>query len=38
VEANSSPDLDILQIIEDKPLGNDRLGRLLAFHVAQLHV
>jgi hypothetical protein len=38
VETNSSPDLDILQIIEDKPLGNDRLGRLLAFHVTQLHV
>ena len=33
VEANSSPDLDIMQIIENKPLGNERVGRLLAFQV-----
>ncbi len=33
VEANVSPDLDIMQIIEDKPLGNARLGQLLAFHL-----
>jgi hypothetical protein len=33
VEANASADLDIIQIIEDRPLGNERLGQLLAFHV-----
>jgi hypothetical protein len=32
VEGNGSPDLDIMQRICRKPLGNDRLGTLLAHH------
>jgi hypothetical protein len=33
IEANSSPDLDIMQIIEDKPIGNARLGEILVHHI-----
>jgi hypothetical protein len=32
VEGNGSPDLDIIQRIIQRPIGNDRLGTLLAHH------
>jgi hypothetical protein len=32
VEGNGSPDLDIIQRIIQRPIGNDRLGTLLAYH------
>ena len=32
VEGNGSPDLDIIQRTSHKPIGNDRLGTLLAYH------
>ncbi len=35
VEANGSPDLDIIQRCEGRPIGNQRFGELLAFHVAR---
>ena len=33
VEANKGPDLDIIQRVGGKPLGSQRLGRLLAFNL-----
>ncbi|MBN9133690.1 MAG: hypothetical protein J0H48_10060 [Nitrosospira multiformis] len=33
MEANKAPDLDIIQRVEGMPLGNQRLGRLLAFNL-----
>lgn len=33
VEANKGPDLDIVQRVGDGPVGNERLGRLLAFNL-----
>jgi len=33
MEANKAPDLDIIQRVEGVPLGNQRLGRLLAFNL-----
>jgi hypothetical protein len=33
VEANGAPDLDIIQRTSRQPLGNARLGRLMAWHV-----
>jgi hypothetical protein len=39
IEGNGSPDLDIIQRTHREPVGNARLGQLLAFHLAQiLHV
>jgi hypothetical protein len=32
IEANGSPDLDIHQRCEGRPIGNARFGQLLAFH------
>lgn len=34
VEGNAAPDLDIIQRTHEAPLGNARLGQLLAFHAA----
>jgi hypothetical protein len=36
VEGNGAPDLDIIQRTHREPLGNARLGRLLAFHLQRL--
>lgn len=36
VEGNGSPDLDIIQRTHGEPLGNTRLGQLLAFHLARV--
>jgi hypothetical protein len=36
VEGNGSPDLDIIQRTQGEPLGNARLGELLAFHVQRV--
>ncbi len=33
IEANKAPDLDIIQRIKGRPLGNERLGKLLAFNL-----
>ncbi|HEX8873213.1 MAG TPA: sugar-transfer associated ATP-grasp domain-containing protein [Nitrosospira sp.] len=33
MEANKAPDLDIIQRVEGMPLGNQRLGKLLAFNL-----
>ena len=33
IEANKSPDLDIIQRIGSGPVGNERLGKLLAFNL-----
>jgi hypothetical protein len=33
VEANKAPDLDIIQRVGDGPIGNQRLGQLLAFNL-----
>ncbi|WP_258039182.1 sugar-transfer associated ATP-grasp domain-containing protein [Nitrosospira multiformis] len=33
MEANKAPDLDIIQRVEGVPLGNQRLGKLLAFNL-----
>ncbi|MEO8326989.1 MAG: sugar-transfer associated ATP-grasp domain-containing protein [Nitrospirota bacterium] len=33
IEANKAPDLDIIQRIKGSPLGNERLGKLLAFNL-----
>jgi hypothetical protein len=33
VEANKGPDLDIIQRVGDGPVGNERLGELLAFNL-----
>lgn len=33
IEGNKSPDLDIVQRTHGEPLGNSRLGELLAFHM-----
>ena len=33
IEANKAPDLDIIQRIKGRPLGNERLGMLLAFNL-----
>ncbi|UJP02108.1 MAG: hypothetical protein LZF85_09995 [Nitrosomonas sp.] len=33
IEANKAPDLDIIQRAQKGPLGNERLGRLLAFNL-----
>ena len=33
IEANGAPDLDIIQRTARRPLGNARLGRLIAWHV-----
>jgi putative polysaccharide biosynthesis protein len=35
VEGNGSPDLDIIQRTHEEPLGNARLGQLLAFHLTR---
>jgi hypothetical protein len=35
VEGNGAPDLDIIQRTHREPLGNARLGQLLAFHLEQ---
>jgi hypothetical protein len=35
VEGNGAPDLDIIQRTHQVPLGNARLGQLLAFHLKQ---
>lgn len=35
IEGNKSPDLDIIQRVGRAPVGNARLGELLAFHVEQ---
>ena len=35
VEANGAPDLDIIQRTTRRPLGNARLGRLMAWHLRQ---
>ena len=35
VEANGAPDLDIIQRTSRRPLGNARLGRLMAWHLRQ---
>jgi hypothetical protein len=35
VEGNKSPDLDIVQRTHREPVGNSRLGEMLAFHVAR---
>lgn len=35
VEANGAPDLDIIQRTARRPLGNARLGRLMAWHLRQ---
>lgn len=34
IEGNAKPDLDIHQRVERRPLGDCRIGRLLAFHLA----
>jgi hypothetical protein len=36
VEGNGAPDLDIIQRTHREPLGNARLGQLLAFHLEQV--
>lgn len=36
VEGNGGPDLDIIQRTHREPLGEARLGRLLAFHLRQM--
>jgi hypothetical protein len=36
VEGNGAPDLDIIQRTHREPLGNARLGQLLAFHLGRL--
>jgi hypothetical protein len=36
IEANGSPDLDIHQRCEGRPIGNARFGELLAFHAGRL--
>jgi hypothetical protein len=36
VEGNGSPDLDIHQRCEGRPIGSARFGELLAFHLRQL--
>ena len=33
IEANKAPDLDIIQRVQKGPLGNERLGKLLAFNL-----
>jgi hypothetical protein len=33
IEANGAPDLDIIQRTARRPLGNERLGRLMAWHL-----
>jgi hypothetical protein len=33
VEANGAPDVDILQRTQHRPLGNERLGQIIAFHL-----
>jgi hypothetical protein len=33
IEANKGPDLDIVQRVESRPIGNERLGRLIAFNL-----
>lgn len=33
IEANKSPDLDIVQRVGDRPIGNERLGELLALNL-----
>ncbi len=38
VEGNGAPDLDILQRTHRQPLGNARLGELLAFHLRRLEL
>ncbi|SFM20616.1 sugar-transfer associated ATP-grasp domain-containing protein [Nitrosomonas communis] len=35
IEANKAPDLDIIQRTRDGPVGNERLGKLLAFNLRQ---
>jgi hypothetical protein len=36
VEGNGAPDLDIVQRTHREPVGNARLGQLLAFHLRRL--
>jgi hypothetical protein len=36
VEGNGAPDLDIIQRTHREPVGNARLGQLLAFHLARV--
>lgn len=36
VEGNGAPDLDIIQRTHREPLGNARLGQLLAFHLVRM--
>ena len=38
VEGNGSPDLDIIQRTSNRPIGNDRLGALLAHHARRTEV
>jgi hypothetical protein len=33
IEGNGGPDLDIIQRTHEEPVGNARLGQLLAFHL-----
>lgn len=33
IEANRAPDLDVIQRVYAEPLGNARLGELIAFHL-----
>ena len=35
VEGNGAPDLDIIQRTHREPIGNARLGELLAFHLRE---
>jgi hypothetical protein len=35
IEGNGAPDLDIIQRTHQEPVGNARLGQILAFHLAQ---
>lgn len=35
IEANKAPDLDIIQRTREGPIGNERLGKLLAFNLKQ---
>jgi len=36
IEGNGAPDLDIIQRTHQEPLGNARLGQILALHLAQV--